>query len=82
MAFIRLDIFVKTELQKWLDWLFEDQQKPPEIIIQGFFFLNHPKYHQKAHKNQSIYLSKTYKTALSPGQLSGAFITRVFRFCL
>jgi hypothetical protein len=40
VAFIRLDIFEKTELQKWLDRPFEDNQKPPENIMQGVLFPN------------------------------------------
>lgn len=38
VAFIRLNIFVKIELQKWLDKPFEDHGKPPEKSQQGVLF--------------------------------------------
>lgn len=38
VAFIRLNIFVKIELQKWLDKPFEDPIKPPEKSQQGDLF--------------------------------------------
>jgi len=40
VAFIRLNMFVKIELQKWLDRPFEDHKKPPENVIQGVLFPN------------------------------------------
>lgn len=40
VAFIRLNIFVKIELQKWLDRLFEDHDKPPGNVTQGVLFPN------------------------------------------
>ncbi|MCH6202204.1 IS4 family transposase [Aquiflexum sp. LQ15W] len=42
VAFIRLNIFVKIELQKWLDRPFEDHDKPIENNMQGVLF---PDYH-------------------------------------
>lgn len=42
VAFIRLNIFVKIELQKWLDHPFEDHDKPPENLLQGILFPNYP----------------------------------------
>lgn len=38
VAFIRLNIFVKIELQKWLDTPFVEPNKPPENNIQGVLF--------------------------------------------
>ncbi len=38
VAFIRLNIFVKMELQKWLERSFEDHAKPKEKNLQGVFF--------------------------------------------
>jgi hypothetical protein len=38
VAFIRLNIFVKIELQKWLDKPFQDHDKPPAKSLQGVLF--------------------------------------------
>ncbi len=38
VAFIRLNLFVKIELQKWLNEPFLKPQKPPNKIIQGVLF--------------------------------------------
>ncbi len=38
VAFIRLNLFVKIELQLWLDKPFEENKEPPEKIIQGVLF--------------------------------------------
>lgn len=38
VAFIRLNIFVKIDLQQWLDKPFEDYKKPPPNTIQGVLF--------------------------------------------
>jgi len=38
VAFIRLNIFVKIELQKWLDKPFDDHSKAPPDCIQGVLF--------------------------------------------
>ena len=38
VAFIRLNIFVKIELQKWLDKPFDDHSKAPPNCIQGVLF--------------------------------------------
>ncbi len=38
VAFIRINIFVKIELQKWLDKPFIEPKKPPDIDIQGVLF--------------------------------------------
>jgi hypothetical protein len=38
VAFIRLNLFVKIELQLWLDKPFEEHKEPPEKIIQGVLF--------------------------------------------
>jgi IS4 transposase len=37
VAFIRLNMFVKIDLQKWLDKSFEEPQKPMQNYIQGFY---------------------------------------------
>ena len=38
VAFIRLNLFVKVDLQNWLDKPFEDDVEPPEIYVQGSLF--------------------------------------------
>ena len=38
VAFIRLNLFVKIELQLWLDKPFEEHKEPPEKITQGVLF--------------------------------------------
>ena len=38
VAFIRLNLFVKIELKKWLDNPFEEYVKPPPKSIQGVLF--------------------------------------------
>jgi IS4 transposase len=38
VAFIRLNLFVKVDLQKWIDKPFEEDVGPPEIYIQGSLF--------------------------------------------
>lgn len=38
VAFIRLNLFVKIELQKWLDSPFQEPKPPPEKYIQGVLF--------------------------------------------
>jgi len=40
VAFIRLNIYVKIELQKWLDRPFKDHEKPPGNVMQGDLFPN------------------------------------------
>lgn len=40
VAFIRLNIFVKIDLQKWLDKPFEVHDDYPEITAQGILFQN------------------------------------------
>ncbi|QDH78191.1 IS4 family transposase [Echinicola soli] len=42
VAFIRLNIFVKIELQKWLDSPFMEPDKPPQNTSQGDLFLQAP----------------------------------------
>lgn len=42
VAFIRLNIFVKIELQKWLDKPFDDPEKPPRKSLQGDLFPEYP----------------------------------------
>jgi hypothetical protein len=42
VAFIRLNIFVKIELQKWLDSPFVEPRKPPQNMLQGDLFPNFP----------------------------------------
>jgi len=39
VAFIRLNLFVKINLQQWLDKPFEDSRQPPPNNIQGVLFL-------------------------------------------
>jgi len=38
VAFIRLNLFVKIDLQLWLDKPFEEHDKPPNEILQGALF--------------------------------------------
>lgn len=38
VAFIRLNLFVKIDLQKWLDKPFEEHIDPPPKVIQGVLF--------------------------------------------
>ena len=38
VAFIRLNLFVKIDLQKWLDKPVEEPKKPPQIYKQGVLF--------------------------------------------
>ncbi len=38
VAFIRLNMFVKIDLQKWLYKLFESEESPPENVIQEVLF--------------------------------------------
>ena len=38
VAFIRLNLFVKVDLQKWLDSPFEDRPPPKEKMVQGVLF--------------------------------------------
>lgn len=38
VAFIRLNLFVKISLQKWLDSPFEEPKPPPENYMQGVLF--------------------------------------------
>jgi hypothetical protein len=38
VAFIRLNLFVKIDLQKWLDKPFEEPQEPPQEYYQGVLF--------------------------------------------
>jgi len=40
VAFIRLNIFVKIDLQLWLNKPFEDHDKPPDTYRQGVLFAN------------------------------------------
>jgi len=39
VAFLRLNLFIKIDLQKWIDNPFENEVgKPPQNIIQGSLF--------------------------------------------
>lgn len=38
VAFLRINLFVKIELQKWLDEPFFKKEKPPDIAVQGVLF--------------------------------------------
>jgi hypothetical protein len=38
VAFIRLNLFVKIDLQQWINHPFEEHKKPPESILQGVLF--------------------------------------------
>jgi len=38
VAFIRLNLFVKIDLQQWIDKPFEEHDKPPSNLIQGVLF--------------------------------------------
>jgi len=38
VAFVRLNLFVKIDLQKWLDELFEDPPRADNKYLQGVLF--------------------------------------------
>lgn len=38
VAFIRLNLFVKVELQRWLDYPFDHERNPPLMPVQGVLF--------------------------------------------
>jgi hypothetical protein len=38
VAFIRLNLFVKINLQQWIDRPFEEHDDPPQLIYQGVLF--------------------------------------------
>lgn len=38
VAFIRLNLFVKVELQRWLDYPFDHERNPPVLPVQGVLF--------------------------------------------
>ncbi|MEI8124078.1 MAG: IS4 family transposase [bacterium] len=38
VAFIRLNLFVKINLQQWIDKPFEESAEPPENVVQGVLF--------------------------------------------
>jgi hypothetical protein len=38
VAFLRINLFVKIELQKWLDKPFLKKEKPPDNHLQGVLF--------------------------------------------
>lgn len=38
VAFIRLNLFVKINLQKWIDKPFQEHDDPPENFLQGVLF--------------------------------------------
>ena len=38
VGFIRLNLFVKIDLQQWLDHPFESRADPPEAVVQGTLF--------------------------------------------
>jgi hypothetical protein len=38
VAFIRLNLFVKINLQQWIDKPFEESSEPPENVVQGVLF--------------------------------------------
>lgn len=38
VAFLRINLFVKIDLQKWLDKPFLKKEKPPNIATQGMLF--------------------------------------------
>ena len=38
VAFIRLNLFVKIELQRWLDEPFKQEESPPQDVVQGGLF--------------------------------------------
>jgi len=38
VAFLRINLFVKIDLQKWLDEPFLKKEKPPDILVQGVLF--------------------------------------------
>jgi len=40
VSFLRINLFVKISLQKWLDFPFYEPKKPPGFIFQGILFQN------------------------------------------
>jgi len=38
LAFLRINLFVKIELQKWLDESFLKKEKPPDIAVKWGLF--------------------------------------------
>ena len=38
VAFLRINLFVKIDLQNWLNELFLNKEKPPNIEVQGVLF--------------------------------------------
>jgi len=38
-AFLRINLFVEIDLQKWLDEPFLKKEKPPNIGVQGVLFV-------------------------------------------
>ncbi|HEY5392876.1 MAG TPA: hypothetical protein VIJ57_12210, partial [Hanamia sp.] len=38
VAFIRLNLFVKINLQQWIDKPFEEHNDPPSLYLQGVLF--------------------------------------------
>ena len=69
VAFIRLNLFVKIDLQQWIDNPFVEHIKPPPNPIQGSYFKIQRK---KAHcilKHIFLILLKTFRTPLFPHHL-------------
>ncbi len=54
VAFIRLNIFVKINLQLWLDCPFEEPPEIPQEYKQGFYFKNKVFSTRKSMKSISI----------------------------
>ena len=55
VAFIRLNLFVKIDLQKWLDEPFDDPPRNTNNEIQGFCFKIWDFEITKHHKNCNLY---------------------------
>jgi hypothetical protein len=65
VAFIRLNLFVKIDIQKWLDKPFEEHKEPPEKNMQGGAFLTSRFQHNLINKiNSFIMLLKSFRTLL------------------
>jgi len=43
VAFIRLNLFVKIEFQKWLDNSFEEPKPPQQTAVQGAYYERYKK---------------------------------------
>src|SRR5699024_755348 len=64
VGFIRLNLFVKIDLQHWLDHPFQPDHPPPEAGIQGVLFYSKKIIGIMSHKRYFLALLKTFRTLL------------------